>query len=375
MFRIGPFGAGGLMPTRGGTDARRGGDLSRIVLLLVCAGIVGVLALGFFLRGATSRLEEAGAAAGAGTEPLRPAQPHEIQVRKVDDPGDPDADLPDAPSAPPHDPVVAGARRPPKFVEDPKLYDDVEQYGREIEPRALWHLMHKAVTCDPITLRREAKTMKSAQFRKDPDALVGQAVRFTGRLFQLAPAESEKFPADPMKNPSGITDAVWGYVVDPGFKPCHFYAPWLPEGINTKDTVTIEGYFLKIYTFENASGNETQAPLLVARNLWEEPPVTLAPIVWFGIPLILGDHVLTVLEVVVLVGLMISVPAGIWYFRVERRQYAEYRQKAFDRRKRQGVPAPVGAAVGGETPGPPGDAASTGLSAGAAPPPPPPPAS
>jgi hypothetical protein len=346
MFRIGPFGAGALGESAGGAGAGapRGADLSRVVMLFACTVVVGGLAIGFWSQSRGGAPPDGGARRTAGGDALRSASPDELQIQPVPDPGDPDGDAAVPPFAPPAEPTAPDPK-PAKFVEDPAIYDEIEQGGREIEPRALWHLMHKAVVADPMALHREARPVRFRDFAVEPEKLVGKPVQFTGRLFQLDSAGSDKFPADPMQNPSGVTNAVWGYVADPGFKPCHFYAPKLPSGVRTGDTVTLVGYFVKVYTFENAHGNEMRAPLMVARLIVEEVPEAVEPIVWYGIPLVVAGHALTWLQLLAVGAILVSLPLGLWYLRVERRQFAEYRQQSMARRRKRGVGAPTAEGV------------------------------
>ncbi|MHC5020608.1 MAG: hypothetical protein ACYTGX_10945 [Planctomycetota bacterium] len=356
--------------------------------MCVALVVVGGVAAGFLVKEdpGKARAREGGVAAeersGPPGGPLKAIPLNQLKVTQVEDPGDPyeDGTAQDPPAgAAPGAPAAGngaadgaaaaegagdrGRLRPAPFKENPAALSKVDQGGENIEPEALYYLMHRAVTVDPAALHKEVTELTWRRLQREAADITGKPVRFTGTL---ARTKIETFSPDPIVNPSRVTSPVWGLVVNSGFKPCHFFAPELPPNIKSKDTVELEGYFLKVYQYFDGQGRRREAPVLVVRNITFVPPWEPEPIVWFGVPLQMGGHTFTVLELIIAGVALFTLPAAFIYGRVERKNYLAFRQKTLERRRaklagdKQAAPAPPESPPpgGGEAAAPAGSAAA-----------------
>ena len=125
MFRFGPFGAHGLAAGRPGSQGKPDppNDLLRLAIVLMLALVVGGLSLGFFMRGSAGEQGPAVPTDDAGVPGPKPIPVGDVRVKNVPDPGDPDSEA-SAPDGVPKHPV-----RPPPYVENPKIFDGVDQNG------------------------------------------------------------------------------------------------------------------------------------------------------------------------------------------------------------------------------------------------------
>ncbi len=355
-----------------------------LVPLLLCLVVVGAFAKSFLFRGSAGRDREA----AARPDPVRPAGfLREPQITVVPDPGDEDepgtpvptgarrAEPPAAvvqdpggavpPAAPPADPAAAAPAEPTEggppapahapfapYKEDPALLEAIEDDASYIEPDALYHLMWKVRATAAETVRAEAREVAHATMRDAPKTLRGKAVRARGRLLRLEP-EATPWHADQNVNPSGVRWPYWGVIADQAFRTVQFFTPDFPPGLEVRDVVEIEGYFVKVWKFESATGATTRAPVMIVKTIRriESRDEEKKGMTWVGW--------------VVLGFLVLSVPVFVVYLRRERARYLVFRQEQMKRRREefQGAGAPPGPGAAGSPP-----PAATSASA---PPPPP----
>ncbi|MCI0340521.1 MAG: hypothetical protein L0216_05135 [Planctomycetales bacterium] len=321
-----------------------------LVPLLLAVVVVAAFAKSFLFRGSQAGK---GPAAEAPPAPPLPGQLRDPQVTLVEDPGEEEEPAAPGPGAPA--PGAPGAPLPlaqvPPFKEDPAILEAVEDDTGILERDALMHLMWKAVTTPAETVHAEARDVSHPKMRDAPKTVRGQAVRVRGRLYYLQP-ETDPWSADPAVNPSGVSQPYWGMIADPGFRTVQFYTPDYPPGLEVRDVVEIEGYFVKVWKFESATGATTRAPVMIVKTIRriESRNEDKRGMTWVGW--------------VVLGFLVISVPVFVVYLRRERARYLTFRQEQMKRRREefQGATASPGP---GATGAPPADATPT-----PAPPPP-----
>ena len=173
------------------------------------------------------------------------------------------AEVPSGIEARPDAPLPAdAARRRVLFhglLESVSDYDDVAQ-NRAYAALAghVWHLTEE----EAKKIRRDDLGYEALV--KNPSLYRGELVRRLGLLLAFAPVRLV-----PGAGPQGVEDAWRGYLVDTSGEECYIFDSLTkpPPVELRRDLVAVEGAFLKVVRYENVSGEERDAPFLLARQI------------------------------------------------------------------------------------------------------------
>jgi hypothetical protein len=137
------------------------------------------------------------------------------------------------------------------------IVDEVKDY-RPVEELPFYYLLQKAgALSDGETI--EAKVDVKALFER-PDSLRGKLVEIVGTVYKRYDYELDD-------NPSGIRHV---YQAEFGDSSYQLFTTVFTEpltGIKEGDSVLVQGYFLKVRSYEDSEGRKRAAPVLVAGKL------------------------------------------------------------------------------------------------------------
>lgn len=185
-------------------------------------------------------------------------------------------------------------------VDSAKLAGFVD-YAWKPDNESYYYLLDLAANNPPEKMREEAKDAAYIQLKDDPDSYRGTILKFEGRLLQLLKQKASKnefglvYQHEGYFYPFGWNGEVMLVVIaDP---PAD-----VPLASRMDEPVEVVGYFLGWWRYKDARGKRVDAPILIASSIRSTRP----PEESFQIP--------TTLLWVVGLGLIVLIPAAVWWF-------------------------------------------------------------
>ncbi len=302
------------------------GEIVKLVILCVAAlAIFGVMAGSIFKKTAKPLEPEAieSFESKKGSGPLTFKNP-DGTVTKVDQEG------PD---------VITDKVAP--FKEAPELLNDVEDFTDELEFEAYYYAIHKVAALSAEQIAKETSPPVSypdlLKFSKDKR---GGLMKVQGSLLHL---RKELLP----ENPSGLRNVYIGLLVANNRKVYTFLVFDISAGARLRDVIEMDAMFFKFWRYENRNGNWVDTPYFIARSFRKIPAhAPQPPITVLGVDLVIGTHVVTSFELIIVGLFAFLVPFIFILVRREGRKYREFQLDMIERRKKRGTGA------GGKAPEP-----------------------
>jgi hypothetical protein len=138
----------------------------------------------------------------------------------------------------------------------------MQKMTREVSGQAFSHFMAKVQSDKLLAEAPKIKEVRYTQLMEAPDAYRGQKVSFTGSLIFK---KRNRLTSQGL--PPGLDVYEEGYLLNSNRILYVFRTDKIPQDIQLKDVVTVEGYFLQRFNFLNRMDKATWAPLLVASKV------------------------------------------------------------------------------------------------------------